>query len=304
MKHPSYLNLSKNEWEEKVQKAKKLMEECRICPRSCGSARVADKKTGFCRMGKNPVIFSSHPHFGEENCLVGISGSGTIFFTSCNLACVYCQNFDISQERRGEEITIQKLSAFMIRLERIGCHNINLVTPSIWIPQIINAVFLARIRGLSLPLVYNSGGYDSVSALKLLKGIIDIYMPDIKYADDKIGAKYSLVSDYWTQVRKAVKEMYQQVGDLVIDKRGLAKKGLLIRHLVLPNNIAGTEKAMEFLGKEISPETYVNIMTQYYPCHRAFQYPEINRRISDKELEEAYKFAQKYGLHRFDKEVI
>lgn len=301
MKYPSYLNLSKKEWEQRIKKTENLLNPCRVCPRKCGANRLANQKTGFCKMGKNPVISSFHTHFGEERYLVGLGGSGTIFFTSCNLACVYCQNFEISQLKLGDEVIIKQLVEMMIILQKRGCHNINFVSPTIWVPQILKALPQAINKGLNIPLVYNTGSYDSVETLKLLDGIFDIYMPDIKYSDDKIGAKYSLVPDYWTQVQRAIAQMYKQVGDLIIDKNALAKKGLLIRHLVLPNNLAGTEKVMKFLGEKISKDTYVNIMGQYYPTHKAHLYPEISRRIKPEELKDVYNLAKKFGLHRFDK---
>lgn len=301
MKYPSYLNLSKKEWQKRIKKAENLLNSCRLCPRKCGVNRLADQKTGFCQMGNNPVVSSFNAHFGEERCLVGFGGSGTIFFTSCNLACVYCQNFEISQLRLGDEVTIKHLAEMMIILQQKGCHNINFVSPTIWVPQIIKALAKAIDGGLNLPLVYNTGGYDSVETLKLLYGIFDIYMPDIKYSNDKIGEKYSLAPNYWTQVQKAVKEMHHRVGDLIINKNGLAKKGLLIRHLVLPNNLAGTKKIMRFLAEQISKNTYVNIMAQYYPTNKAYQYPEISRRITNEELNQALKIAKNLGINHLDK---
>lgn len=248
------------------------------------------------------MISSAHLHFGEEDCLVGTGGSGTIFFSSCNLACVYCQNFEISQLRVGDEVEFEDLAKIMLNLKNQGCHNINLVSPSIWVPQILKALSVAVDRGLNLPLVYNSGGYDSVETLKILDGVIDIYMPDIKYSDNKIGLKYSKVLNYWTMVQKAVVEMHRQVGDLVIDDCGLAVKGLLIRHLVLPNNLAGIKKVMKFLAR-LSKDTYINIMDQYYPTNKAGFYPELNRRITNEEFKEAIEIAKKEGLWRFDKRV-
>ncbi len=297
---PSYLKLSKKELKERTEKAWKLLNPCRVCPRKCGTNRLKNEKTGFCQMAKKPKISSAHPHFGEEAPLVGTHGSGTIFFSSCNLACVYCQNFEISQLRYGEEIEIKDLASKMLSLQKQGCHNINLVSPTIWVPQILKALLIAIEKGLEIPLVYNTGGYDSVGTLKLLKGIIDIYMPDMKYSDSKIAKKYSLVEDYWQVNKKAVKEMHRQVGDLEIDRKGIAQKGLLIRHLVLPNNLAGTEKVMKFIAS-LSKNSYLNIMDQYYPCHKASQYPELNRRITAKEFNQAIEIAKKEGLHRFDK---
>lgn len=301
MKYPRFLNLTSKDWQKKISQAKNLLNPCHLCPRKCGVNRLADKKTGFCQMGKKVKVSSFHSHFGEESCLIGRAGSGTIFFTSCNLGCVYCQNPEISQLRIGEETTINNLAEMMLSLQSQGCHNINLVSPSIWVPQIMEAVFLAKEKGLCLPLVYNTGGYDSVKTLQLLRGVVDIYMPDIKYSSNKISAKYSLAPDYWTQVQKAIKEMHYQVGDLILDKSGLAKQGLLIRHLILPNNLAGTEKVMKFLAEKISKDTYINILAQYYPAHKAHLYPQINRRIKTEELKAAYQTAKKYGLHCFDK---
>jgi len=295
---PGYLAFCPKELEIRAEKCWELLKSCRVCPRRCGVNRLKDERKGFCQMGINPKIYSFHPHFGEENCLVGVGGSGTIFFSSCNLACVYCQNYEISQLKEGEEVKIEDLGEIMISLQNQGCHNINLVSPTIWVPQIVKAVIIAKEKGLNLPLVYNTGGYDSPSTLKLLEGIVDIYMPDIKYSDGKIGLKYSLASDYWTIVRRAVKEMHRQVGDLII-KNGLAVRGLLIRHLVLPNGIAGTEKVMKFIAS-LSKNSYINIMNQYYPTNKAHLYPELNRQITPEEFSEAIKIAKNFGLYRFN----
>lgn len=302
VKYPSYLNLSQKDWQQRIKKAWQLMHPCRVCPRECGVNRLdrADPKLGFCRTKDQALVYSSHPHFGEERCLRGSGGSGTIFFSSCNLACVYCQNWEISQIRLGREVTNQELAEMMISLQEQGCHNINFVTPTIYVPQILQALPLAIDKGLKIPLVYNTGGYDRVDTLKLLEGVVDIYMPDIKYSKNALGLKYSHVKDYWQVVRPAVKEMYRQVGDLQISKDGLAIKGLLIRHLVLPENLAGTEKVMEFIANEISQASYVNIMDQYHPANKAHRYPEINRRIARKEFEDAVASARSVGLHRFD----
>jgi len=259
-----------------------------------------DERTGTCQMGVNPRVNSVHAHFGEEAPLVGTGGSGTIFFSSCNLACVYCQNYEISQLRIGDEVEIKTLAAMMVSLQERGCHNINFVSPTIWVPQILRALVIAVEKGLKLPLVYNTGGYDSVETLKLLDGIVDIYMPDMKYSNAKIAKKYSLVDNYWEANKKAVREMHRQVGDLKIDKNGIAQKGLLIRHLVLPKGLAGTKKVMKFIAS-LSKDSYVNIMGQYYPSNKAEQYPEINRRTTAEEFNEAIEIAKKEGLHRFDK---
>jgi len=292
--------LSKKELEKRAEKVWDLLNPCRVCPRECGGNRQKDEKIGICRMGKNPVVSSYYAHPGEENVIRGRHGSGIIFFTSCNLGCVFCDNWEISQLRIGEEITIERLAEMMIELQNMECHNINLCTPSIWVPQILKALVIAVEKGLKLPLVYNTGGYDSVETLGLLDGIVDIYMPDMKYSDSKIGLKYSLVPNYWEVNKKAVKEMYRQVGDLVIDGNSVAQKGLLIRHLVLPEGLAGTKKVMKFLAS-LSKNSYVNIMDQYYPSNKANQYPKINRRILPEEFKKAIEIAKKEGLHRFDK---
>lgn len=297
---PGYLKISKSKLEERAKKAWDLLSPCSVCPRRCGADRAHDMKTGFCQMGAKPRVNAAHPHFGEESCLVGTGGSGTIFFSSCNLACVYCQNWQISQLRLGEEVEIEDLAEMIVSLQEKGCHNINFVSPTIWVSHILKALIIARKKGLKLPLVYNTGGYDTVETLKLLDGIVDIYMPDIKYSDDAIGFKYSKVPNYWTQVQKAVSEMHRQVGDLVINKEGLAIQGLLIRHLVLPEGLAGTKKVMKFITS-LSKDTYVNIMDQYGPANKTGQYPEINRPSTSEEFGQAIELAKKEGLHRFDK---
>lgn len=300
---PGYLKLSKKQLKTKAENAWQLLNPCHVCPRECGVDRAHDEKKGFCKTGEKPRVYSTHPHFGEESCLVGERGSGTIFFSSCNLACVYCQNYEISQIRLGQEIEIKDLSEMMLDLQKQGCHNINFVTPTIWVPQIIKALILARDKGLKIPLVYNTGSYDRVKTLKLLDRIIDIYMPDIKYSDSKIALKYSLVPNYWLVVKKAIREMHRQVGDLKINQKGLATQGLLIRHLVLPNKIAGTKKVMKFIAT-LSKHTYINIMDQYHPANKTNLYSEINRRITPFEFNHALEIAKKHGLHRFDKKQI
>ncbi len=275
---------------ELVDNLYELLNPCRLCPRECRVNRPAGE-LGNCRAGFKPKVSSYHQHFGEEYCLVGRSGSGTIFFTHCNLHCVYCQNYDISQHGIGREITIENLARMMIELQELGTHNINLVTPTPWVPQIVEALSLAQQNGLRIPIVYNCGGYESVETLKMLEGIIDIYMPDIKYGDNKKGEKYSKVPDYWDVVKKALKEMHRQVGDLIIEN-GIAKKGLLIRHLVLPNDLADSKKCLDFIINELSKNSFVNIMDQYYPTYKANQYPELNRRITPKEFREAIAAAK------------
>ena len=300
-KYPSYLNLTKKKLDKRIEKAYQFLEKCRVCPRKCGANRLNNER-GFCQLGYLPMVSSYHPHFGEESVLVGQYGSGTIFFTSCNLACVYCQNYDISQLRIGEEISYERLAEMMIELQNRGCHNINLVTPTPQVPQIIKALVIAIEKGLKLPLVYNTNAYDLVETLKLLDGIIDIYMPDAKYSEDEIALKYSKVPKYFEIMKKAIKEMHRQVGDLIIDKNGITVKGLLVRHLVLPNNLDGSEKIFDFLAKEVSENTSTNIMDQYWPYLKAGELPELSRRITDEEYQTAISLAKKTGLKRLYRE--
>lgn len=296
--YPDYLNLSKKELNLRIKKLFKILEKCEICPRKCRVNRLRDEKTGFCRLGYLPMVSAYHPHFGEETPLVGKKGSGTIFLTSCNLTCVYCQNYEISQLRIGKEVFFERLAEMMIELQNQGCHNINFVTPTPQVPQIVKALSIAIEKGLKIPLVYNTSSYDSFEVLKLLDGIFDIYLPDIKYSDNKIALKYSNTPKYFELMKAVIKEMHRQVGDLILDENGIAIRGLLVRHLVLPNNLAGSEKIFEFISKEISKNTFLNIMDQYSPTWKAFQYPELSRRITQKEFEEALKSAKKFGLKR------
>ena len=306
--YPSYLNLSKKELDLRIEKLFKILENCEICPRKCHVNRLKGKR-GYCQLGFLPMVSAFHPHFGEEKPLVGTYGSGTIFFSSCNLACVYCQNYEISQLRIGEEISFEKLAEMMISLQNRGCHNINFVTPTPQIPQIIKSLHIAIDKGLRIPLVYNTSSYDSVEVLKLLDGIFDIYLPDARYSDDKVAQKYSNAPNYFGIMKKAVKEMHRQVGDLEISNcklkienleipKGVAIRGLLIRHLVLPNRLAGSEKIFGFLTKEISDNTFLNVMDQYWPAHRAFEFPELSRRITKEEFQETINLAKKAGLKR------
>lgn len=246
----------------------------------------------------DPLVSSAGPHLGEEPPLVGRRGSGTIFFSSCNLKCLFCQNFAISQERRGAPVTRRELADIMLQLQQIGCHNINLVTPTHVVPQIVDALSLAVDLGLRLPVVYNCGGYESVETLRLLDGVVDIYMPDIKYSDDSYAVRYSGARNYWDIARAAVKEMYRQVGSLVGDPDGTALRGLLVRHLVLPNGRAGSRKVLEFIAQEISRDTYVNIMDQYHPAHRAGSIRELSRCVSSGEVFEVIEYAKSVGLYR------
>lgn len=241
------------------------------------------------------MVSSFHAHFGEEPPISGYNGSGTIFFTHCSLRCVFCQNYSISQLSEGREVSIEELADMMLKLQNLKCHNINFVTPTHYMPQVLEAVSLAKRQGLKIPLVYNCGGYESLEALRLLDGIIDIYMPDMKYSDNSSAKKFSAAPDYFEVSKDAVKEMHRQVGGLVVDK-GIAKRGLLVRHLVLPDNLAGSGEIFDFIVREISPDTYVNIMAQYYPCHNAYKFPEISRRIMHTEYVKTLKLAGEKGL--------
>ena len=277
-----------------------MLEECHICPRRCGVNRLAGE-SGQCRVTNQVIVSSYGPHFGEESPLVGRYGSGTIFFTYCNPHCLFCQNYNISQLGEGSPVSKEELARTMLFLQAKGCHNINLVSPTHVVPYILDALELAVSKGLYLPLVYNSGGYDSLGTLKLLDGIVDIYMPDMKYSDAKIAEELSGVKDYPLINKAAVREMHRQVGDLQIDEQGVAQRGLLVRHLVLPNRLAGTKEVVRFLAQEVSSNTYLNIMAQYHPCYKAFDIPLLERPISSQEFQEALDWAQQQGLYRLDK---
>jgi len=294
---PSYRLLSTAEFRQRVDELDDILRDCTICPRLCHVDRTAGE-TGYCRTGAEPFVASWGPHFGEERPLVGRGGSGTIFFSNCNLGCIFCQNYTISHGGEGREITCEELAGVMLSLERTGCHNINLVTPTHQVPAIAQAVMIASGRGLSLPLVYNCGGYESTETLRLLEGIVDIYMPDLKYADGDAARRFSDAEDYPAVAQEAVREMHRQVGDLVMDDRGIALRGLLIRHLVLPADLSGAERMVKFIAEEISRNTYLNVMDQYHPCYRAGDHPEINRRITSLEYEHAVTCARRAGIKR------
>lgn len=296
---PAYLALlNAGELHRRVERAAAQMHECRLCGRECGVDRY--EETGACHTGLRARVASYGPHMGEEDPLRGFAGSGTIFFSWCNLYCQYCQNFDISQKGRGEEKDPEEIASMMLELQARGCHNINLVSPSHVVAPILSAVHLAAEQGLHLPLVYNTGGYDAMPALKLLDGVVDIYMPDMKYADADAGHEYSRVKDYPAVNQAAVKEMHRQVGDLKMDERGIALRGLLVRHLVLPEGLAGTAEIARFLAQEVSKDTYINIMDQYRPCYRAHDLPPLDRPITSEEYRKALEAAREAGLHRFD----
>ncbi len=286
--------------QKKIKQVYCLLEGCRLCPRKCGVNRLEDEK-GICKMGKKAMVSSYNAHFGEEATLVGKNGSGTIFFANCNLLCNFCQNYDISHEGHGYEVSDEQLADMMITLQNKGCHNINFVTPSHVVPQILSSLEIAIEKGLNTPLIYNTGGYDNVETLKLLEGIFDIYMPDFKFWDVVIAERTCNAPDYPEIARKAVAEMHRQVGDLKIVNNGIAIHGLLIRHLVLPNKLAGTKKIARFIAKEISPDTYVNIMSQYHPCGKAYEIKELSNFLTQKEYNDAVESAKEEGLWKLDK---
>lgn len=300
-REPSYLNLLNQEtFEERIRLAYEHLHLCDVCPLKCDVDRLSGE-LGVCKTGKFAQISSYGPHPGEERPLSGWQGSGTIFFSRCNLRCVYCQNADISQMGTGQEVDAETLGSIMLELQRMGCHNINLVSPSHVIPQILAAVKVAGENGLQIPLVYNTGGYDSFEMLKLLDGVVDIYMPDMKYGDEAIARKYSLVRDYPKINQKAVLEMHRQVGDLQIDPNGIAQRGLLIRHLVLPNDLASSEVVLRFIAEKISKKTIVNIMDQYHPAYRAREFSDLSRRITPEEYHQVLEMAKNFGLTRLDR---
>jgi len=298
---PSYLNLAESgDLALRVSSAWRHLEDCDLCARYCHIDRCKTVKGAVCRTGERAIVHSHGPHHGEEDPLRGSNGSGTIFFSWCNLRCVYCQNWDISQKGLGREVEPDDLAMLMLDLQASGCHNINFVTPSHVVAQIIAAVEIAVGKGLDLPLVYNTGGFDSPEALQLLDGIIDIYMPDMKYGDAEKAHHFSHVRDYVEVNRAAVREMHRQVGDLILDENGIALRGLLVRHLVLPDNISGTDSVLAFIAKEISSNTYVNIMDQYRPCYRADENPPLDRPITSREFSRALAWAESLGVHRSD----
>ena len=285
----------------RVEIAREMLRSCTACPRNCRVDRLADK-FAVCRTGRYGIVSSHFAHFGEEDCLRGRRGSGTIFFSGCNLRCVFCQNFDISWQPKGVPAPPEKLARMMLDLQRQGCHNINFVTPEHVVPQIIEALPPAIEAGLRVPLVYNTSAYDSMESLALMDGIVDIYMPDFKYWDGEMARKYSRAPDYPQVARSTIKEMHRQVGELVFDEEGLARRGLLIRHLVMPDDIAGTQEVARWIARELSPSTYVNIMPQYYPTGKVspHEFAEINRRITPIEYESALDAAWQAGLKRLD----
>ncbi len=302
MFEPIYLKtMQEGAFPEKISRARALLKNCGVCPRECGVNRL-EGETGLCGLGARAMVASAHPHYGEEAPLVGSGGSGTIFFTSCNLKCIFCQNYEISHLMEGEEVDETALGGLMLKLQQMGCHNINLVTPSHLVPQILEAVYWAAGNGLSVPLVYNTGGYDKVETLQLLDGVVDVYMPDLKFMDPKISKELMDAEDYPQVVQAAITEMHRQVGDLQIDEQGIATRGLLVRHLVMPDGLADTRKAMRFLAG-LSRNTYVNIMDQYRPCGKAVGKKGVNRSVTGEEYARALDDARKEGITRLDDRV-
>ena len=302
---PAYEKLEQaGDFARRIEEAYAIFEDCHLCPRECGVNRK-EGDIGFCRAPVKPVVFSAHPHFGEELPLVGYRGSGTIFFSNCNLRCIFCQNWPISHEGRGKVLEDEELADMMLHMQSLGCHNINLVTPTHVMPNILNATRIAMKKGLRLPLVYNTSGYERPEIVKLLDGIVDIYMPDMKYMDAHQADKYSAgASDYPELAKRAIIEMNRQVGVLHGDERGIALRGLIIRHLVMPNRVAGTEKFVQWVAENLPKNTYVNIMAQYHVEYKAYDYPEINRGITVQEFLEAMDWAEKEGLINLDAQSV
>jgi putative pyruvate formate lyase activating enzyme len=294
---PSYLKLYKSgELDGRIARLYGILESCELCPRRCRANRLEGKK-GYCKSGIELTISSYGPHFGEEPEITGRNGSGTIFLTNCNLLCIFCQNYETSHLGYGEEVPIDEAAEIMLSLQSIGCHNINLVTPTHYTPQLVKAISVAAGKGLKLPIFWNCSGYENVETIRLLDGVVDIYKPDMKYSESEPAKKYSNAPDYFERCKEAVREMHRQVGDLKVNEKGIAYRGLLIRHLVLPNDLAGSEKVLEFAA-ELSKECYVNIMAQYRPCGRAYEHKELSRRPTSTEYFRVVDYARKLGLHR------
>ncbi len=279
----------------KIDAAKAMLKECTVCPRQCGTDRTAGEK-GYCGMTAEVVVSSVSPHFGEEPPLVGSNGSGTIFLCGCNLRCAFCQNYDISHRENGREVDTEGLVHAMLRLQQVGCHNINFVTPTHYTPQLMEAVHAAREAGLRVPIVYNCGGYESLDMLRLLDGFVEIYMPDFKFASVDTAERYCHAPDYADVAKAALKEMQRQVGDLEIDEEGVATRGLLIRHLVMPGGLEDSKRVIDFVADEVSPGAYINVMEQYRPCGEAYRHPEINRPLQPEEFRRAFDYAASRGL--------
>lgn len=293
--YPSYLKLYESgELEKRVEKAIEMLEGCKVCPHNCGVNRLKEEK-GYCKVGRYAVVSDYFPHFGEEFPIRGYRGSGTIFFSYCNMRCVYCQNYEVSHLGIGRIMKPEDLAQAMLELQDYGCHNINLVSPSHVVPQILEALLIAVEQGLRIPIVYNTSSFDSLETLKLLDGIVDIYLADLKYLSEEYGRKYSKVKNYPSVAKEAIKEMYRQVGNLKVDERGIAVRGLLVRHLVLPNDISTTREVMDFL-RSVDKKLALNVMKQYFPYYKAWDYPELSRRITEEEYRKALEHAQGFKL--------
>lgn len=298
--YPAYLDLARRgELRRIKERLTALLEHCSLCPRQCGANRLRDER-GTCGVGRLAIVSGAHPHFGEESVLVGEYGSGTIFFSGCNLKCIFCQNYEISHYLEGSEVEPAELASLMLRIEDMGCHNLNLVTPTHVVPQIVEALEIAVEGGFELPIVYNTGGYDSLEVVKSLCGVVDIYMPDIKFLDEEIAQRLTGARDYPEVVRRVLAEMHRQVGDLELSGRGIARRGLLVRHLVLPGMSSDTQRIVSFIARNISVNTFVNIMAQYRPEYRSPEFPPLDRRLRIDEWREAVRMARSAGLHRFD----
>ncbi len=295
----AYLKLHRDELEKRVRILADLASPCHLCPRKCGSLRKSGE-VGYCRTGFEPMISSAHAHFGEEAPLSGTRGSGTIFFTNCNLGCIFCQNYDISHQGAGRTVSTDELANLMLALQKQGCHNINLVTPIHQIHSIVEALATAVEGGLQVPIVYNTGGYDAVDTLRLLDGIVDIFMPDLKFGDSEHAKELADAPDYPQVVKDAIVQMHSQVGDLVVTEDGTALRGLLVRHLVLPHDLAGSGEAFRFLSEKISPDTYLNVMAQYRPCWKAVGTARIGDPLQSKDYLHSLALAREYGLTRLD----
>jgi putative pyruvate formate lyase activating enzyme len=287
--------MQKMDEQDRINQAYDLLKDCTVCPRACHVNRT-DGVAGYCGMSDRLIVSTAGPHFGEEPPLVGHHGSGTIFLCGCNLRCIFCQNYDISHGGHGRHASVNDLVNSMMRLQQTGCHNINFVTPTHFTPHIMDAVYRARKRGLKVPIVYNCGGYESLEMLKLLEGFIDIYMPDIKFLDANLAERYCKAKDYPDVIRAAVKEMHRQVGDLEINDEGVAVRGLLMRHLVMPGALKNSKAVIDFVASEVSPNSYLNVMEQYRPCFKAYNYVEINRPLTAGEFREAFEYAAGKGL--------
>jgi len=298
---PIYLQTERTGRLEKVEgELWNMLERCRCCPRRCGVNRLKGEK-GFCSSTDKLKVYTAHLHFGEEKPLVGRGGSGTVFFSNCNLLCCFCQNWEINHRGDGNYITHEQLAFMMLELQKRGAHNINLVTPTHMVPHIVKAVRIAAAGGLRLPLVYNTSAYDNIEVIRMLDGIIDIYLPDFKYQDGALAGKYSSGANNYPEVAaETIKEMHRQAGVLEVDDSGVARRGLIIRHLVMPDNIAGTDRFVEWVAQELTKDTYVNIMDQYHPEHKAFDYPEISRRITNEEYRQAIQWARSASLTNLD----